>query len=134
MRTRLAFVVTGLVVLCTQPSATGDQHQMVVLQLDFCHVTPGEPTPSMNLSFSLVYSFRLKDGRPTNVARASRDFGVDDASIRACLATWRMQGVGAKGPLNAEFVWKHGEGWQYMRVTGADLDVRLSATGVPRGY
>jgi hypothetical protein len=107
--------------LLDEPTAT---------QVEFCQLPVPERLREGRASFSVVYAFRVRQGRPVDVREVANPAGVPGPAVTACIERWRF-GRASYGDLEirAEFRWTHGVGWEHLRLKSADIDLRVSITG-----
>jgi hypothetical protein len=81
-------------------------------------VTPCQisvPLGAREATFTVVYRFRTKEGRPVNIRRVKNDF-LKDEEFAACISRWTLPSLSGVGV--AEFSYKTGEGWTKVIVSG----------------
>jgi hypothetical protein len=82
------------------------------------------PRELQDATFTIVYKFDTKDGRPVNITRVKNDFLQDD-EFAACISRWKVPSM-AKGV--ATFAWNAVQGWT-MNVSAASTDGMDPKTG-----
>lgn len=82
------------------------------------------PRELQDATFTVVYKFETKDGKPVNITRVKNDFLKDDA-FTACISHWMVASM-SKGV--ATFAWNAAEGWT-MNVSGESTDTVDPRTG-----
>ncbi len=81
-------------------------------------VTPCEismPREAREANFVVLYKFETKHGKPVNIKRVRNDF-LKDADFVACISRWALPSLAGQG--QAEFSYKHAEGWTEITVSG----------------
>jgi hypothetical protein len=105
-------------------------NEPTVTNLAFCQLPVGDVHREGRASFSVVYSFRVKDGKPIDVREVTNPASIARSAVAACIEEWRFGQVSfGDSEVAAEFRWTHGVGWEYLQLKGAGIDLRVSITG-----
>ena len=101
-----------------------------VTELEFCQLPVADVHREGRASFSVAYSFRVKDGRPIDVREVTNPVGIPRSAVAACIERWRF-GKASFGDseVAAEFRWTHGLGWEHLQLKGSGIDLRVLITG-----
>ena len=125
-------LVLAVLVLAMGSDASRHQpaHAPTVTNLAFCQLPVADVYREGRASFSVVYSFRVKDGKPIDVREVANPASIPRSAVAACIQEWRFGQVSfGNSEVAAEFRWTHGVGWEYLHLKGAGLDLRVSITG-----
>ena len=124
----------GLAVLVLAMGSDASLHRTAngptVTNLAFCQLPVADVHREGRASFSVVYSFRIKDGKPIDVREVKNPASIAPSAVAACIQEWRFGQVSfgdSEGA--AEFRWTHGVGWEHLHLKGAGIDFRVSITG-----
>jgi hypothetical protein len=73
---------------------------------------------SQESTFTVVFTFEVKHGRPVAIRRVLNDF-LPDADFESCISAWKLPAL--PGKVTAAFSYKTAEGWTEMAVSGKDF-------------
>jgi hypothetical protein len=103
----------------------------VELEIVFCNLNIPEHIKSANASFTISYAFEIgAEGRPVKIAKIIDSY-LSVEEVTPCLSEWRFQGIPKGSKLVASFRWRHGKGWDYLSVSGAQFSHKVI---VQEGY
>jgi hypothetical protein len=95
-------------------------------------VTPCEisvPHEAREADFVVIYKFETKGGKPMNIRKVRNDF-LKDADFVACMSHWDLPSLAGQG--QAEFSYRHSEGWTEITVSGKGFKKSIHPTSDPR--
>jgi len=78
---------------------------------------------SQEATFTVVYMFEVKGGRPVAIRKVENDL-LPDAEFTSCISGWTLPGVA--GSVTAEFSYKMAEGWTEMTVSGKNFKRQIT--------
>jgi hypothetical protein len=119
------FAMLLLSVLCATALASSDKVAEDV-------VTPCEismPREAREADFVVLYKFETKNGKPVNIRKVKNDF-LKDADFVACVSRWTLPSLAGQG--QAEFSYKHAEGWTEITVSGKGFKKSFHFTNDPK--
>jgi len=95
------------------------------LEIAMCDFKVPPEIARANATFTVVFAVQVgEDGRTTKIEREKNTLLSDEPFI-TCLKTWIYPVKTNKG-LFVSFVWRHGQGWTEVAISGADLDYRIA--------
>ena len=103
-------------------------------EVTFCQFELSEIHLKMSGTFAVAYDFEVgKEGRPTGITSVRNDV-VEDQSVKACLASWRIVGADPGARFRAVFRWEHEVGWVSLEVSGKGFRQVSRITGIRCPY
>ena len=100
-----------LVALLAQAKARGEEPEE---RITYCGDVVLSNVPK-EATFTVVYVFRVKQGRALNIREVHNPFLPKDAFV-SCISGWRLPKI--RGSVTASFFYERAEGWTETTVSG----------------
>lgn len=134
MRKTVVCAAVAALLVCCLFAASGNSDPDLkpsddTLKVSFCHFPLSNKVKDMNVSFNLVYRFRVSSNGVLTNPEAVTDRFVGPDAVAECIENWHLPNLEKGEVVSVGAYWKHGVGWMHLNISSETFSQQIGRVG-----